>query len=263
MGKKFTIFGDPIKHSISPKMHGYAIDGFGLDATYDKYHLTEACKLRDAFLSNYDGANVTVPHKEAAYAQCDEVRGVAKEIKAVNTLINEDGYMIGYNTDAEGFYLSMKELVLNPKNALIIGAGGTAKALSYILKVNGIEVDILNRSATRLESFQKSGYECKSWDEFRPKSYDVVINTTSAGLNDDNLPAPKESLAKTLKLSSSAIDVIYNKKTSFLKLADELGMPNKDGADMLLYQGVLAFNLFYNNKFEFKEIEGFMRKAFQ
>ncbi len=263
MGKRFTIFGDPVEHSISPKMHGYAIKGFGLDATYDKYHLTEACRMRDAFLSDYDGANVTVPHKEAAYAQCDEVRGIAKEIKAVNTLINEDGAMIGYNTDAKGFLISMKKLVPEAKSALIIGAGGTAKAISYILKANKIEVEILNRSSKRLESFQKLGLIATTWDTFTPKKYDAIINTTSAGLNDEELPAPKELLRETMALSSAAIDVIYNKKTPFLRLADELVLANKDGADMLLYQGVLAFNLFYDNRFKFEEIEGFMRKAFE
>jgi len=151
--KHFTIFGNPVKHSISPTMHTYAIKGLGLDATYTKTLLEGACELRKIFLENFDAANVTVPFKEAAYAQADKVRGIAKEIGAVNTLINENGTMIGYNTDAEGFYRSMLDLG-EVRSALILGAGGTAKAISYILKEKGIDVTILNRSKKRLQSFQ-------------------------------------------------------------------------------------------------------------
>ncbi len=258
--KRFTIFGDPVKHSISPKMHTFAIDGLGLDATYTKTLVEDACKIPTIFLKEFDGANVTVPHKEAAFNLCDEVRGIAKDIKAVNTLINKDGNMIGYNTDAEGFYLSMSRDFKDIKTALILGAGGTAKAISFILKQKGIETSILNRSKNRLKDF--SEFERFDWESFKPTSYDIIINTTSAGLNDESLPAPKEILDQLLSNTKYVIDVIYNKDTPFLKLAKNHNLPTKDGADMLLYQGVLAFNLFYENRFEFEEIERFMRKAF-
>ncbi len=258
--KKFTIFGNPVKHSISPKMHTFAIEGLGLDASYTKTLVEDANNIPAIFLSEFDGANVTIPHKEAVYNLCDEVRGVAKEIKAINTLINEDGNMIGYNTDAEGFYLSMSKDFPGIKSSLILGAGGTAKAISFILKDNGIEVEILNRTNNRLQSFKE--FQCYTWKSFHPKQYDIIINTTSAGLNDEGLPAPEEMLEKLFDNSHYAIDVIYNKRTPFLEMAKSFGLQYKDGADMLLYQGVLAFNLFYDNQFKFKEIQKFMKRAF-
>ena len=259
MGKRFTIFGNPVKHSISPKMHKFAIDGLGLDASYTRTLLENGCQLRGAFIDEFDGANVTVPFKEDAFGICDEIRGIAQDIKAVNTIINEDGNMIGYNTDAEGFYRSMMEFK-DIKNALILGAGGTAKAISFILKSKGIKATILNRSKKRLEDFKD--FDRFDWESFQSSSYDIIINTTSAGLNDDSLPAPKDILDDLFKNTKYAIDVIYNKDTPFLKMAKSYDLLTKDGADMLLYQGVLAFLIFYDNQFSFKEVEKHMRKAF-
>jgi len=257
--KKFTIFGDPVKHSISPKMHTYAIDGLGLKATYTKTHLEDACRLRALFLEGFDGANVTIPHKEAAFGQCDEVRGIAKEIGAVNTLIKEDNHMIGYNTDAEGFYRSILAFG-KIKSALILGAGGTSKALSYILKSKGIEVTIVNRSASRLKDFQ--AFKTMTWEDFQSGYHDIIINTTSAGLEKATLPAPEAIMNDLFSNTKYAIDVIYNKETPFLKLAKKYHLPTKDGADMLLYQGVLAFKLFYHDRYSFEDILPFMQKAF-
>lgn len=261
MAKRFTIFGDPVEHSISPKMHTYAIEGLGLDATYTKTHLEEACRLREVFLENFDGANVTVPHKESAYAICDEVRGIAKEIKAVNTLINEKGKMVGYNTDAEGFLKSIAPFG-EIKTVLILGAGGTAKALATIFVQRNIKVSILNRSENRLAFFTKLGVETFTWKSFVPKQYDLVVNTTSAGLQDENLPAPEEIMQTIFQNVKFAADAIYNKETPFLKMAKASNIPFKDGADMLLYQGVLAFDLFYDHQFDQEEITRYMRKAF-
>jgi len=259
MTKKFTIFGDPVEHSISPKMHTFAIEGLGLNATYTKTHLEGACKLKTIFIEGYDGANVTVPHKEAAFGQCDEVRGSAKVIGAVNTLINEDGFMIGYNTDAEGFYRSVQDFG-NIKTALILGAGGTSKALSYILKEKGIEVSVLNRSKKRLKDFKE--YKTFDWENYESSYHDIIINTTSAGLEEASLPAPESIMIELFSNTKYAIDVIYNKETPFLIMAKSYNLPTKDGADMLLYQGVLAFNLFYHDRFTFEEIYPFMKKAF-
>ncbi len=258
--KNFTIFGDPVEHSISPKMHGYAIEGLGLDATYTKSHLEGACRLRTIFMESFDAANVTVPHKEAAFGQCDEVRGIAKEIGAVNTLIKEGENMIGYNTDAEGFYRSVLDFG-TIKSALILGAGGTAKALSFILKEKGIEVSILNRSQKRLKDFKN--FKTFDWESYQSSYHDIIINTTSAGLQEESLPAPEPIMIEILQDTKYAIDVIYNKETPFLKMAKSYKLPTKDGADMLLYQGVLAFILFYHDNYTFEEILPFMKKAFE
>jgi shikimate dehydrogenase len=261
MAKRFTIFGNPVKHSISPKMHTFAIEGLKLDATYTKTHLEDGSKLKEIFLENFDGANVTVPHKETAFALCDEVRGVAKDIEAVNTLINEDGKMIGYNTDAKGFVLSA-EAFGTIQSVLILGAGGTAKALATIYKQNGSQVSVLNRSKNRLAFFDKLGIQTYTWETFNPSNYDLVINTTSAGLEDDSYPIDKEVLTAIFTQAKYAIDVIYNKETPFLQLAKKNNLPNKDGADMLLYQGIIAFNTFYNKNLNFNQIKKYMQKAF-
>ena len=257
--KRFTIFGNPVKHSISPKMHTFAIKGLGVRATYDKTLLLDGSRLKEIFLDKkLDGANVTVPHKEEAYRQADEIRGIAQKIKAVNTLVLEKDKIIGYNTDASGFYESIKEYKAD--KVLILGAGGTAKAISFYLKEKGMDITILNRSAKRLQDF--IDIKTFTWDDFIIENFDMVVNTTSAGLSDESYPTPKELLEKIFDNSKIAIDVIYNKQTPFLKLAQNKNLITKDGADMLLFQGVKAFNLFFQNRFDEKEIEKYMRKAF-
>ncbi len=257
--KHFTIFGDPVDHSISPRMHTYAIEGLGLDAEYTRTRLVDPDLLKPLFLERFDGANVTVPHKEAAFRQCDEVRGIAQEIGAVNTLVKKEGRMIGYNTDAEGFYRSIRPFE-EIRSAMILGAGGSAKAIAYILKEHGIEVTILNRSAGRFEAFR--GFETQLWESFRPRSFDLLVNTTSAGLKELSLPAPEPIMKELFACVRYAVDIIYNRQTPFLQMAKRYKIPAIDGSGMLLYQGVLAFNLFYDNRFRLEEIERYMRKAF-
>lgn len=263
--KLFTIFGDPVSHSISPLLHNRAIRELNLDACYTRTHLKDGSNLRKIFEDlGLDGANVTVPHKENAYRQCDEIRGVAKKIKAINTIIKEKDKLIGYNTDAPGFYESTREFK-NVKNALILGAGGTAKAIATILKEKNIKTTILNRSKNRLAFFEKEGFSCFDWSNFEKDNniYDIVINTTSAGLKDNALPVPKDLLNTILKDAKYATDVIYNKKTLFLKAAQNADIQTKDGSDMLLYQGVIAFNLFFDNKLSLYDISKAMRPAFE
>ncbi len=260
--KLFTIFGNPVAHSISPMLHNSAIKELGLDACYIRYALENGEKIADKFNSlKLSGANVTVPHKEWAYQKCDEVRGLAKDIKAVNTLVKKEGKIVGYNTDAPGFYKSIENFK-NLEKVLILGAGGTTKAISYILREEGKEVTILNRSEKRLEFYKKEGFRVFSWNGFKVEDYDLIVNATSAGLKDDNLPLQKEMLSSLMKKAKYAFDVIYGKDTPFLKLANENSLTCKDGRDMLLNQAVLAFSLFYDEKISLKSIEESMRKVF-
>jgi len=174
----FLIFGKPVSHSKSPLMHNYFFKKQNINACYTRFCLDNGDKIIEKFKElKIKGANVTVPYKENAYKLADEVRGIAKEIKAVNTLVEENGKIIGYNTDAEGFLEVIKEFEY--KNILIIGAGGTAKALSFVLK----KADILNRSKKRLLDFKDK--KTFTWEEIKNFDYDLIINTTSAGLNDD------------------------------------------------------------------------------
>lgn len=259
----FSIFGYPVAHSISPRLHNTVLQALKLDGCYVRKAITEPEKLLSTFHAmRLAGANVTVPHKEAAFAQCDEIRGIAKEIGAVNTLVREGERVIGYNTDAEGFFEAIKSFGYI-RNALILGAGGTAKAIAVILKERDIEVTILNRSASRLAFFEAKGFTCKTWETFTPLPYDLIINTTSAGLKDEEYPCDKELLKNIFKESKYAFDVIYNKPTPFLDLARSCHLTCKDGKEMLLYQGVLAFNLFFSKHYDFKTIESLMRPVFE
>ena len=259
----FSILGNPVTHSISPRLHNTVLNALDINGCYVRKTLLKPEKLLSTFHAmGLDGANVTVPHKEAAYEQCDEVRGLAKEIGAVNTLVKEGSRVIGYNTDAEGFFEAIKSFG-TLQNALILGAGGTAKAIAIILKEHGVETTILNRSASRLAFFEAKGFTCNTWETFTCKPYDLIINTTSAGLKDEAFPCDEGLLKALFQEAAYAFDVIYNKPTPFLELARNFHLTCKDGKEMLLFQGVLAFNLFFSKLYDVKTIESLMRPAFE
>lgn len=260
--KLFAIFGNPVKHSRSPLMHNHVFKKLGFSGCYSRILLEDGTKLKETFFAQkLSGANVTVPHKEAAFKACDEVRGFAKEIGVVNTLVNENGRLVGYNTDADGFLFAIRDFK-DIKNILIIGAGGTARALAQKFKTEGFNVCILNRSKPNLLYFKEGGFETYTWEDFTPEAYDLVVNTSSAGLSDEAYPAPLEILEPLLKKSRYGADVIYGKNTPFLRLCQEMELTCKDGADMLLGQGVLANAYFTKEQFSLEEIQGFMRESF-
>ena len=253
--EKFVIFGNPVEHSKSPQMHNAGFEKLDYNCIYDKHHLEDGSKIKDTFINSaYKGANITVPHKEFAYKNADEVRGLAKKIQAVNTYINENGKIIAYNTDAPGF-LKAIESFGEIKTVLLLGAGGTAKAIALALQESNIDVTVLNRSEGKLEFFKKEGISSFSWENFEAKQFDLVVNSTSAGLKDEYLPCDKELLETVFKTASFAFDCVYGKTTPFLALAKENGLIAKGGEDMLLYQGVLAFEYFTNTKADNKTIE--------
>ncbi len=259
--KLFAIFGNPVSHSLSPLMHNGALKELGIEGCYTRYLLKEGHRLREVFLSlKLDGANVTVPHKEDAFKACDEVRGIAREIGALNTIVYKEGKLIGYNTDAPGFYESVKEF--DAKRVLILGAGGTARAVALYLKEKGYDVTVLNRSEERLSFFRDKNLKTFSWSDFTPSSYDLIVNTTSAGLSDDSLPMDESVLRELFKNAKYCVDAIY-KETPFLSLAKSFSLRVKDGKEMLLYQGVIAFYHFFDGAFSKEEIKRGMIKAFE
>ena len=261
MIKKYAIFGNPVEHSLSPTIYNSVFAELGLNAMYYKILLKNGNKLKDIFFKEgLSGANITVPHKEAAFKAADILDDFAKKVGAVNTLVLKGNKLYGYNTDAPGFLKSINRFD-NIKTILILGAGGTTQATSKILKDAKYDVTILNRSKARLESFIDNGFKCYTWDSFESKSYDLIVNMTSAGLNDNILPAPKELIEPIMKNAKAAIDIIYGKKTPFLQLAKEYNLPTSDGKEMLIQQGVLAFDYFSNHKYNFKNIEILMKEA--
>ena len=258
----FAIFGNPVSHSKSPLMHNLSFQGLDYDACYTRHLLEDGTKLKETFFKlGLKGVNVTVPHKEAAFNACDELDPFAKKIGVVNTIVERDGLLHGYNTDAPGFLKAIAEFK-NIKTVLFLGAGGTAQSTSSILRDEGYDVTLLNRSEARLEKYKKEGFKTYTFETFEVKAYDLVINMTSAGLEDDALPAPENILDSVIPTAKACVDVIYGKETPFLKLAKSYNKPTKDGSDMLLYQGIIAFEHFTNYVYTFDEIKPYMQKAF-
>ncbi len=259
----FAIFGNPVSHSKSPLMHNLAFKGLGYSGCYGRYRLEDGERLREAFFAlGLKGINITVPHKEHAYNACDILDDFAKKVGAVNTIVEKEGKLYGFNTDAPGFLKAIGEFE-SVKTVLFLGAGGTAQSTAVILKEAGYNVTILNRSAPRLEKFVNEGFETSTFETFIPKSYDLVVNMTSAGLEDESLPAPKTILDKVIPSAKACVDVIYGKETPFLKLARSYGKPTKDGSNMLLYQGIIAFMHFTEHRFGFDTVKLHMKKAFE
>lgn len=258
----FAIFGNPVSHSKSPLMHNLAFNGLGFDACYTRHLLEDGNTLKETFFNlQLKGINVTVPHKEAAFNACDVLDPFAQKIGVVNTIVEREGKLHGYNTDAPGFLKAISEFK-NVKTVLFLGAGGTAQSTSSILRDEGYEVTLLNRSAARLKKYATNGFEIYTFEHFQAKAYDLVINMTSAGLEDDNLPCPKEILHKVIPTAKACVDIIYGKETPFLKLAKSYNKPTKDGSDMLLYQGIIAFEHFTEYSYTFDEIKPIMKQVF-
>ena len=262
--KIFAVFGNPVSHSISPRLHNAALGELGLsrEALYTRYELTDGSRLISKFKElKLSGTNVTVPHKEAALAQCDVADETAIKIGSVNTLVSRGGKIYGHNTDAPGFLRAIESFG-EIKSTLVLGAGGTAKAVAYALKSRGVRVCVLNRSEKRLANFAE--YENFSWAnfaEFKGGKFDLVVNTTSAGLKDENLPAPTELLRPIFDEAKFAFDVIYGKKTPFLNLAAASRLAHKDGSEMLLFQAILALNLFFDDSLDEAKIQAAMQKV--
>lgn len=244
MSKQFCVFGNPIDHSLSPLMHNYAfkkleskIDFMG---SYGRYCLENKDELKQKFFQlGLSGANITIPFKEEAFLQSDEVVGIAKKIKAVNTWVLSSNGVCGYNTDAQGFYETIRHLDF--KKFLILGAGGSARAVAYILKEFQKDVVILNRSKDRFRDLEQD-FLCATPEALLDFSFDMVINTTSASLQ-KILPFEEIFLQKILSHTKFAYDLMYG-DTPFLKLATMMKIPNCDGKNMLIAQGALAFELF-------------------
>jgi shikimate dehydrogenase len=263
MPQLFTIFGNPVSHSKSPLMHNLSFQGLDYDGVYTRYKLKDGTELRQKIFNlNIKGANITVPHKRDAFEACDELDEFAKKVGSVNTIVNKNGKLYGYNTDAPGFLKAISEFK-DIKRVLFLGAGGTAQSTSVLLRDVGYDVTILNRSVGRLAHYEKEGFKIFTFENFEMKeAFDLVVNMTSAGLEDELLPCPVEILEQVVASSKSCVDVIYGKETPFLKYAKKHRKATKDGSDMLLYQGIIAFEYFCDGVFSFEEIKEHMQKAF-
>ncbi|MEH7525052.1 shikimate dehydrogenase [Bacillus sp. JJ1503] len=253
MKKFFAVIGDPIAHSMSPAMHNDLFQAYRIDAHYQPLHvkredLADAIKGLKAI--GISGFNVTVPHKETIIPLLDELDPLAQSIGAVNTVVNLDGKLIGYNTDGSGYVRGLHEEMQNlqDKKILVIGAGGAARAIYFTIAAAGVEkLDICNRTVLKAEvikndcpyTVDSNVYDMKSAEE-NLGLYDLVIQTTPAGMAPKVQDLPLS--LHNLKAGALASDIVYNPlETRFLEEAKSKSATIQNGLNMFVYQGALAF----------------------
>lgn len=252
------IIGDPVLHSMSPVMQNAAFKAAGLDYVYVAFAVSSesldqcATSVRTFQIR---GLNVTVPHKVGVMETLDDVDPLAMHIGAVNTIVNTDGRLVGYNTDGPGFMRALEEAGLHVagKKIVMLGAGGAARAVAYSVAEAGAHLTILNRSVERAEALahevsgtrdEHVGYAPLEHACLREKlaAADVLVNTTSVGMSPDieSTPCPAELLREDL----CVCDIVYHPlRTRLLTEAEAAGATTIGGAEMLIHQGAQAFEL--------------------
>jgi len=261
MTKKLGIIGYPIGHSISPIFQQAALDALGIDATYEKWEVTpegvgdfvNGLRAPDSW-----GINITLPHKQAVIPLLDEVDEWATAAGAVNTIVNHDGRLTGHNTDGPGFLRALLvETGYDPKGtrALILGAGGAARGILLALARGGVDsLVIANRTMERAETLAKLAVENGVKSEAIPiagnvliksaASADLIVNCTSVGMSHG--PDEQGTPLTAAQIPASAIvnDVVYTPlETPLLREAAAAGATALGGLHMLVYQGVLSFQM--------------------
>lgn len=258
------VIGWPIAHSRSPRLHGYWLEKHGIDGTYIPMDVppdrTEQA-LRALPVLGMRGANVTLPHKEAALHVCDDVEPAARRIGAVNTIVvGDDGQLIGSNTDAYGLIENLREYsTWHADNgpAVILGAGGAARAACVALLDSGVrEIRIVNRTlgrATSLVGAMAPGCEAVAWDE-REAALDgaaLLVNTTALGMTGQ---PPLDLVLDRLPASAIVYDIVYAPlETPLLAAARDRGNPAVDGLGMLLHQARPGFEAWFGQAVEVDE----------
>ncbi|KQU59513.1 shikimate dehydrogenase [Bacillus sp. Leaf406] len=254
MNHLYGVIGDPIAHSMSPVMHQAALEDSGLEGTYMKFHVTPDAlpqAIGGIRALGIRGMNITVPHKVAVMELLDRIDPLAKAIGAVNTIVNDDGVLTGYNTDGPGYVQGLQQALrgnLTDKSVLMLGAGGAAKAIFYSLASIGVKhIDIANRTEARAADMMEacpfaitSSYIPMDDAGDVVNRYDIVIQTTSIGMSPDVDHSPLTF--DSVKEGSLFSDIIYNPlETAIMKRARELGAQTQNGLEMFVHQGALAF----------------------
>ncbi len=244
---RLAVLGYPVGHSRSPAMHGAALAELGLGAEWS-YEAIEVAP--DAFEARaqampgegFVGANVTVPHKGAALAVADELSETAREIGAANTLVFENGEIRADNTDADGL---LRALPASPagKRALVLGAGGAARAVVWALLREGAEVDVWNRTELRSRHLcEELGGEPVAGPE--QGAYGLIVNSTAVGLSGEDpfgaLPLEPGGFSP----EQTVVDMVYGgERTALLKAAEAAGAGVVDGIEILVQQGALSLEI--------------------
>lgn len=241
----YGVFGNPVAHSLSPAMHNAAFGTAGLNAVYLAFGVTDAKGAVAAMRSlSMGGASVTIPHKSAVMDHLDGVDDTARAIGAVNTIVNREGTLLGYNSDVDGAMRALEEKgTIMGKKVAMIGAGGAARAIGYGVRQKGGTLVIANRSASKGEALaQELGAVFCPLPELDLSDVDILVNATSVGMvpNTGELPLSVSSLtARTL-----VMDIVYNPlATALLVAARAKGCPTVDGTAMFVYQAARQFEL--------------------
>lgn len=248
--KKFLVIGNPIEHTLSPKLHNYWIKNNKLDAIYGKIKtyekdLPELCKnIKDG---NLNGINVTVPFKKTIIPFIDILSGHALRTQSVNTISCRDGNLIGDNTDIDGFELSIKKLNydVSDKIILILGAGGVVSSIIYaLMRMKVKKIVLTNRTKEKAENLKKMFKDIEIMEWGKISNFDMIINATSVGLKDSDkfdLDFSKVGSGKFF------YDIIYQPfETEFSKAGNMEGNKIVNGLSMFLFQAQKAFNIWHN-----------------
>lgn len=251
MTDRYAIIGHPVAHSRSPHIHSLFAEQTGedlvveaIESPLDGFAETVA-RLR---AEGYLGCSVTLPFKFEAFDLCDELGQRAQDARAVNTLVFRDGRVLGTHTDGPGLVIDIQKNLgyeLMWKDALLLGAGGAAAGVLWPLFNTGVGIEIANRTPDRALLLAKSfegpcSVRARSYEDLMGRSYDIVINATSSGLQDEQLPLP-EGLFRPGAL---AYDMVYGRETPFMAFARSEGAEVvADGLGMLVEQAAMAFDL--------------------
>jgi len=252
------VIGDPISHSLSPLVHNRALSAAEIDGVYVAFRVPVDGLddfIRDARQFGMSGVSVTIPHKEGALRSVGRLDEAARAIGAVNTLVFETGGEThGYNTDEPGALDPLEAAYPRPhgdvsplrnRTALVLGAGGAARAIVYGLVRRGAHVVVANRNAARAEELA-AGLECRvvSWDERAAVPYDVLVNCTPLGMHPDVDHTPLETAH--LRPDAVVFDTVYNPEpTRLLRDAAERGCRTVRGSEMFVRQAALQFRHFF------------------
>ena len=256
MKKKYFVIGNPIEHSLSPRLHNFWINKNNLSAIYDKIKINSLdlksliSKLRN---DEINGINVTTPFKKEIIPYLDELSAEAESTQSVNTIAINNNKIIGYNTDIVGLELAIKDKYeIKGKKVLILGAGGVVSSIVFSLnKLKASEIILCNRTKSKAEKLKIFFKNLTIIDWGEVPNFDIVINATSIGLkNDDVLDL------EYLKIHNGKFfyDLIYNpKETNFLKNAKKSGNKTENGKKMFIYQAASAFKIWHGIKPEINQ----------
>jgi shikimate dehydrogenase len=240
----YCIFGNPVAHSKSPAVHNALFKEKNIDAVYLAFNINSIENGISA-IREFDikGVSITIPFKEKVIKYLDYIDDYAKSIGAVNTILNKQGKLTGYNTDWKGGVEPLKKYDITDKNVGIIGAGGAAHAIAFGIKKNKGNLTIINRSrrsGEKLSSLFDSDF--LDINKIEKDAFDIIINTTPVGMTPgiDNTPIKKELLNNKMVV----MDIIYNPiETRLIKEAKEIGCATIDGLSMFLNQGAEQFEI--------------------